>query len=92
MTAAGTTVILYAGSDLTIEKETMPDVTGMTYAQARDALGRQGLFLRSDSTILADSETVRVAIQSVPAGTILDRGSVAEVTLINNDDESYGLY
>ena len=92
VTAAGTTVILYAGSDLTIEKETMPDVTGMTYAQARDALGRQGLFLRSDSTILADSETVRVAFQSVPAGTILDRGSVAEVTLINNDDESYGLY
>ena len=92
VTAAGTTVILYAGSDLTIEQETMPDVTGMTYAQARDTLGRQGLFLRSDSTILADSETVRVAFQSVPAGTILDRGSVAEVTLINNDDESYGLY
>ena len=70
----------------------MPDVTGMTYAQARDLLGRSGLFLRSDSTILADSETVRVAFQSIPTGTALPRGGVAEVTLINNDDESYGFY
>ena len=92
ITAAGTTVILYADADVSPDTELMPDVTGMTYAQARDLLGRYGLFVRSDSTILADSETVRVAFQSIPAGTELTHGSVAEVTLINNDDKSYGLY
>ena len=90
--AAGSTVILYAGEPIPEESASMPDVTGMTYAQARDLLGRSGLFLRSDSTILADSETVRVAFQSIPTGTALPRGGVAEVTLINNDDESYGFY
>ncbi len=90
--AAGTTVILYADAGVAPDTERMPDVTGLTYAEARDRLGSIGLFVRSDSTILADSETVRVAFQSIPAGTELPFGSVTEVTLINNDDKSYGYY
>ena len=90
--AAGTTVILYADAEVSPNMEPMPDITGLLYSQAREELSRYGLFLHSGSTILADSDTVRVAFQSVPAGTATERGTVVEVTLVNNDDESYGIY
>ena len=92
VTAAGTTLILYAGAEVSPEAERVPDMTGMTYAGARDLLGSLGLFARSDGTILADSEKVLVAFQSVPAGTELSHGGVVELTLVNNDDETYGIY
>ena len=69
-----------------------PDITGLLYSEARDVLGAMGLFLRSDSTILADSDTVRVAFQSVGAGTSIPHGTVLEATLCNNDDDTYGKY
>lgn len=90
--AAGTTVLLYAGTEPPAEETVMPDLTGLTYARARDLLAERGLFLRSDSTILADQETVCVAFQSVPADSAAAPGTVTEVTLVNNDDETYGLY
>ena len=90
--AAGTTVILYADASVSPEGETVPDVSGMSYAQARDAMGRIGLFLRSDSTILADSETVKVAFQSLEPGSTAEHGTVMSVSLVNDDDESYGIY
>ena len=92
VTAAGTTLILYAGAEVSPEAERVPDMTGMTYAGARDLLGSLGLFARSDGTILADSEKVLVAFQSVPAGTELSHGGVVELTLVNNDDETSGIY
>ena len=52
-------------------EEPVPDITGLLYSEARDLLGAMGLFLRSDSTILADSDTVRVTFQSVSAGESL---------------------
>jgi len=90
--AAGTTVILYADAPISPDSETVPDVCGLSYAQARETMGRLGLFLRSDSTILADSETVRVAFQSLAPGSAADHGTVMTVSLVNNDDESYGIY
>ena len=90
--AAGTTVILYADAFVSPERESVPDVTGYLYDEARDELNRYGLFLRSDSTILADSATVRVAFQSVPAGESVPHGTVIEATLVNADDTTYGRY
>ena len=90
--AAGTTVILYAGAEISPDTETIPDLTGLLYSEARDALGGLGLFLRSDSTILADSDTVKVAFQDIPPGTVAGHGTVVEVTLANIDDEIYGKY
>ena len=92
VTAAGTTVVLYAGTEIPPEEAVIPDLTGLSYSQARDALGSLGLFLRSDSTILADSDTVRVAFQDIPPGTGAEPGTVVEVTLCNADDEIYGKY
>jgi len=90
--AAGTTVILYAGQSVSPDTETVPELTGFSYAQARDLLGSRGLFLRSDSTVLADSDLVRVAFQSVAAGESARHGDVVAVTLFNDDNEEYGIY
>lgn len=90
--ASGTTVILYTGEIAEPEEETVPELTGLTYAEARNALFARGLFLRSDSTILADSDTVRVVFQSVPAGEAVRGGSVIEVSLVNDDNDTYGRY
>ena len=90
--APGSAVILCAGGSPTPEEVMMPDLTSLRYSEARDAMGTLGLFLRSQGTVLADSDTVRVAFQSVPPGTPLRPGDTAEVTLVNEDDESYGLY
>lgn len=90
--ASGTTVILYTGEIAEPEEETVPELTGLTYAEARNALFARGLFLRSDSTILADSDTVRVVFQSIPAGEAVREGSVIEVSIVNDDNDTYGRY
>ena len=90
--AAGTTVLLYAGEEPASGGKTVPDLTDMTYSRARETLAAMGLFIRSDSTILADSETVRVAFQSLAPGSTAEYGDTVEVTLVNADDEVYGLY
>ena len=70
----------------------MPDLTGLAYSEAREVLFLRGLFLRSDSTILADSDTVRVVFQSVGAGESVPTGSVIEVSIVNDDNDTYGRY
>jgi len=90
--AGGSTVILSTESELLSTTETVPDVTGMLYTRARDLLAERGLYLHADSTILADSDSVRVAFQSLPPGSESPRGSVMAVTLVNENDEDYGRY
>ena len=70
----------------------MPEIIGLSYALAREVLGERELFIRSDGTILADSDAVRVVFQSVNAGMAIPAGSVIEVTLCNNDDDTFGIY
>ena len=90
--AAGTTVILYAGTRAAEMPQTVPPLAGLTYAQARETLLSLDLFLRSSNTILADSDQVRVAFQDLEPGAAALPGTVLEVTLFNDDDESYGVY
>ena len=90
--ASGTTVLIYTGEIPEAEEETVPELTGLTYTEAREALFSRGLFLRSDSTILADSDTVRVVFQSTGAGESVPTGSVIEVSIVNDDNDTYGRY
>ncbi len=90
--AAGTTVILYADADVSPDRETVPELTGMTYQAARDLLGYYGLFVQTENGQLADADTVRVASQSLAAGTQAEHGTVIRVTLVNNDEGDYGRY
>ena len=85
-------MILSTEGELLPVTEAVPDVTGLLYTEARDRLARQGLYLHTDSTILADSDTVRVAFQSLSPGAEVRRGAVLTVTLVNENDEDYGRY
>ena len=90
--APGTTVLLYAGAEADTAETAVPELKELTYARARDELAAVGLFIRSDGTILADADTVRVAFQSPVPGTSVPRGTAVEVTLVNEDREVYGIY
>ena len=89
--ARGTEIILYLGAEPSKELETLPDLTGMGYEEARDMLSYYGLYLRTASPIGAAGTQI-VGGQSVAAGTALDHGSVITVTLIDSDETMLGIY
>ena len=89
--ARGTQVILYLGAEPSEEKESVPELIGMSYRQARDSLSYYGLYLQTASPV-TDPEHQLVASQSAGAGTLLRHGSVLSVSLIDSDDSMLGIY
>ena len=88
--AAGTQVILYLDASPSAELERMPDLSGMSYAQARDTLSWYGLYLQTFSKVSDDTQTV--GSQSIAPGRQVSHGTVVQVTLINSDDSMLGKY
>ena len=89
--ARGTEVILYLGAEMSNEKESVPNLIGMRYNDARDTLSRLGIYIHSLSAVL-DGENQRVGTQSLAEGTFAAHGSVIEVSLLSADDEMLGRY
>lgn len=89
--ARGTETILYLGAQPSDELETMPDLNGMSYEEARDTLSYFGMYIRTSSAVL-DSGKQSVSTQSIAAGTQVGHGSVVEVTLISSDESLLGRY
>ena len=89
--AADTEIILYFDAAISPDLETVPDLTGMSLANARDALSYYGLYITARSG-LTDPGRQTVSSQSIPAGAALRHGSVVEVTLIDNDEDFLGKY
>ena len=89
--ARGTEIILYLGAKPSGEAEILPDLTGMDYGEARDALSYYGLYLRTASPV-GETGRQRVGAQSIAAGTALAHGSVVTVTLIDSDETMLGIY
>ena len=89
--ARGTEIILYLGAKPSGEAEILPDLTGMNYGEARDALSYYGLYLRTASPV-GETGRQRVGAQSIAAGTALAHGSVVTVTLIDSDETMLGIY
>ena len=90
--AAGSQVILYFGdAQVSPNMETVPELSGLSYDQARDALSRLGLFVSTRSPVNAASGQV-VGSQSVPAGTAANHGCIVEVTLIDENESLLGKY
>ena len=89
--ARGTEIILYLGAKPSGEAEILPDLTGMDYGEARDALSYYGLYLRTASPV-GETERQRVGAQSIAAGTALAHGSVVTVTRIDSDETMLGIY
>jgi len=81
MIASGSKVIVYTEGDASAEEISVPDISGMSYARAKEVLAAEGLFI-SSSTGSISSETV-VGTQSISAGSPAVYGSVIEVTLID---------
>ena len=89
--AAGTQVILYLGAAPSEELETVPDLTGMSYSDARDTLSYYGIYIQTSSPVdNADKQTV--SSQGIAAGTRISHGTVIDVTLISSDDSMLGKY
>ncbi len=89
--AAGTEVILYLGAEPSADREQVPDLTGMSYREARDALSYYGIYIQTASPV-TDAEGQTVSSQSIAAGTAVDHGAVVEVTLISSDGSMLGRY
>ena len=89
--ARGTEVILYLGAEVSNEKESVPNLIGMSYNEARDTLSRLGIYIHSLSAVL-DGEKQCVGTQSLRKGAAAAHGSVIEVSLISSDDEMLGRY
>ncbi len=89
--ADGSTVIIYAGAQPSAALETMPGISGLSYAEAVNELDKYGVFVRS-STVVRDVNAQRVFTQSVKAGADIKHGTVVEVTLASDDESILGRY
>ena len=88
--AEGTEVILYFDEQISPDTEKVPDLTGMKYDEARDALSYYGIFMNSITPV--DDMNEKVSWQNISPGTVMKHGSVVEVSLINDDDAMLGKY
>ena len=88
--ASGSEVLLYADASPS-GGGSVPNLTGMTYAEARQALSQLGMFVSSDSSV-TDASGQLVSGQSVNAGTAAPAGTVVTVTLYDNDEDLLGIY
>jgi stage V sporulation protein D (sporulation-specific penicillin-binding protein) len=82
--ASGVTVKIYTDKEVPEEMVTVPQLSGLKYSSAKQALENRGLFVRTSGAPKSDSR-VMVSVQSIPAGQDVSYGSVIEVTLIDND-------
>ena len=74
-------VILYAGTDKSTAKCTVPHLIGKTPSEANTAATGAGLFIRFSGTTGSESSAVRVLSQSIEAGTEVEAGTVITVQL-----------
>ena len=89
--ARDTEIILYFDALPSEEWEHMPELSGMSYAQARDLLSSLGIFIQTWSPT-DDKQLQCVGSQSIPAGAAVGHGSVVRVALVSTDDEMLGRY
>ena len=89
--AVGTEIIVYLGAEPSSDLETVPDLNGMTYEQARDTLSYYGLYLQTNSPLFMDASQF-VGSQNVAPGALRRHGDVIQVTLISGDDSLLGKY
>ena len=73
------TVVLYLGTEKPDTPSTVPNVVGLSAANANKAMTDAGLILKMSGTISSSSGNVHAISQSTAAGTELERGTVVEV-------------
>lgn len=81
----GSTIVLYTEPD-TISNVTVPNVVGMTPAQANKTMGSMGLNIRIGGGA-AENKRSKVASQDIEPGTEVQRGTIVTVEcLISGED------
>ena len=73
------TILLYLGEEKPDTPATMPEVVGMTAAEANQAITNAGLIMKVTGATSSSSGNVRAISQCAAAGTQLERGSVVTV-------------
>ena len=88
--AAQSEIVVYTDGEAQRGEATMPDLSGMSYSLARQTLALEGLFMRTSSGTVLDSQTMVISMQGVTAGTQVQKGTVIEVSLA--DMQNLGRY
>ncbi|MGI5978412.1 MAG: penicillin-binding transpeptidase domain-containing protein [Oscillospiraceae bacterium] len=84
--AAGSQMIAYCGAEVPTAQVTMPNLSGMSYALARQTLANYGLYVRATGPVSSPA-AVTVSSQSIGSGTPVKPGTVVEVTVIDTSDQ-----
>ena len=90
--AAGSSVLLYLDAPPAERTARVPQLSGLSYREARETLAAAGLFVSADNTSLAEEDSVTVRSQSLRPGSALSWGGVVRVTLADTDEGSLGKY
>lgn len=89
----GATITLYISKGPKRTTTTVPDLMGMTKAQAKEALTAKKLVLGSVSTAYSDNVSKnRVCVQSKAEGTEVKAGSTVDITLSLGASKTYSYY
>lgn len=89
----GATITLYISEGPKRTTTTVPDLMGMTKAQAKEALTAKKLVLGSVSTAYSDNVSKnRVCVQSKAEGTEVKTGSTVDITLSLGASKTYSYY
>ena len=89
----GATITLYISKGPKRTTTTVPDLMGMTKAQAKEALTAKKLGLGSVSTAYSDNVSKnRVCVQSKAEGTEVKTGSTVDITLSLGASKTYSYY
>ena len=81
--APGTTVLVYMGESAPENTVAIPDLSNLSYKNAKARLEQAGLFIRSIGALPTYSTSV-VATQSILPGEEVSVGTVVEVTLVDS--------
>jgi len=80
-------IILYMGETRPTDPVAVPDLSGMTPGNAQQALANLNLFLRGTGSSEYFTSATLAANQSITPGTLVDPGTVVEVTFVEKIDD-----
>ena len=85
----GSEVVLYLGAEKPTEQVEVPDLTRRSPAAVEQALESLVLYMRAEG-VTSYTDTTRSTSQSIPAGTMVDPGTVVQVHFMDTAVQDYG--
>lgn len=86
--ASGSQVIIYCNQKPSEAQEAMPNLLDTNYSVAKQKMGELALYIKS--SVVVTDPNVHIVAQSIKPGTMIDHGTVVEVTV--SDKSNLGLY